>query len=197
MQTSAPTANALKIPVYIENGVSEWYSPVVPGTGLHPLPPPASKLAELFPSFGIHPNGWNPPTYIPDRKGETLDGVHDRCHTFLSAFVPRVEQLDNGRHKIVMLVSHAATVIALTRTLVGDREFPMRVACCSLTTLKRDESDRHKSVGVWNVNDLAACHFLKGGVERDWGFEDVELTNGEVCSFKVYNNILLMECFYR
>jgi len=106
--------------------------------------------------------------------------IHDRCRAFLSAFIPRVEQLDQGKHTRILLVSHAATVIALTRELVGDRELPMRAACCSLTTLERSEQDKNQTVGVWKVKELAVGHYLKGGLERDWGFEDAIVQDGQV-----------------
>lgn len=91
-----------------------------------------------------------------------------------------MEQLHGGKHRKILLVSHAATVIALTRELMGDGALPMRVACCSLTTLKRPKEDVHQAVGVWMAQDLAVGHFLRGGLERDWGLEDVELNGREV-----------------
>jgi len=98
----------------------------------------------------------------------------------LSAFLPRAEQLAGGKHTKILLVSHAATVIALARELVGDRSLAMRVATCSLTTVARKQEDAAQAVGVWKAQGLAEGHFLKGGLERDWGFEDIEVAHGEV-----------------
>ncbi|KAG8696276.1 hypothetical protein FRC09_008611 [Ceratobasidium sp. 395] len=69
-----------------------------------------------------------------------------------------------------MLVSHAATAIALVRSLVGDKRLPLRVGTCTLSTLNRAEGSQWESEGV-----LAGADFLPNGVERDWGFEDVQL----------------------
>jgi transcription factor C subunit 7 len=180
LQTSAPVASALDLPVYVENGLSEWYSSVVPGTGLHPIPPPAEALSASFPALRIDAAAWPKPTWVPSRKGEKVDEVHDRCQGFLSAFIPRAEQLLGGGHKKILLVSHAAIVIALARELIGDRSLHMRVACCSLTTLVRKPEDAAHVIGVWESRGLAEGDFLKGGLERDWGFEDIELNNREV-----------------
>ncbi|KAF8528138.1 histidine phosphatase superfamily [Hysterangium stoloniferum] len=179
LQTALPVATALDIPIYIENGVSEWFSPIIPGSGLHPIPPPAPTLANSFPFLRIDPASWSP-TYIPSRKGETLIELHDRCRDFLEAFIPRVESLSGGKHKNILIVSHAATVIALVRALAGKPEMVMRVACCSLTTLERPREREGKNVGVWKVGKLTDGVFLTNGLERDWGFEDVVFCGQEV-----------------
>ena len=184
MQTSAPVAAALDLPVYVENGLAEWYSSVIPGTGLHPIPRPTESLAASFPALRIDVSDWPRPTWLPSRKGESLDQVHDRCQGFLRAFLPRAEELAGRRHKKILLVSHAGIVIALARELMGDRNLSFRAACCSLTTLVRRPEHAAHAVGVWQSRGLAEGDFLKGGLERDWGFEDVELNDHEVCTHK-------------
>ncbi|CAE6534147.1 unnamed protein product [Rhizoctonia solani] len=164
LQTTNPTSEVLGIPIYVEHGLSEWYSPVTPGTGLHPRPQSAETLKQYFPS--IDPS-WES-IYYPDRRGETVKGVHDRCAEFLDAFITRIENHPTfGAHKNILLVSHAATCAALVRCLVNDRELPIRVGTCSLSILERTEDDRWVPQG-----ELAEAKFLPGGVERDWGFED-------------------------
>ncbi|KAF8501901.1 histidine phosphatase superfamily [Gautieria morchelliformis] len=179
LQTSAPVAAALDVPVYVDNGLSEWFRPVVPGTGLHPIPPPAETAALAFPSLHIDAAAWQP-TWVPSRKGESVEELHNRCQGFLRAFIPRTEQLHGGRHMVILLVSHAATAIALTREFVGDRNLSMRAACCSLTTLTRPPARSAQAVGVWQSRGLATGDFLRGGLERSWGFEDVELDDHQV-----------------
>jgi len=179
LQTSTPVAASLDLPVYVENGLSEWFTTVKPGTGLHPIPLPAETLSATFPAMRIDAAAWQS-TWVPSRKGENVEEVHNRCHGFLHTFIPRAEQLNDGRHKVILLVSHAAPVIALTRELVGDRSLSMRVACCSLTTLVRMPEDSAQAVGAWQPRSLARGDFLQGGLERSWGFEDVELNNHQV-----------------
>ncbi|KAF8711063.1 Phosphoglycerate mutase-like protein, partial [Rhizoctonia solani] len=157
-------------------GLSEWYSPVIPGTGLHPRPHDATTLKQYFPS--IDPS-WES-IYYPDRHGETVKGVHDRCAEFLDALVARIEQHPTlSKHKSILLVSHAATCAALVRHLVNDRELPIRVGTCTLSILKRNNnsSDGPKWIPQ---GTLAGADFLPGGVERDWGFEDAIIKHGEV-----------------
>jgi transcription factor C subunit 7 len=98
-----------------------------------------------------------------------MEGFHTRCHDFVSAFIPRIERHPTlKRHKNIMLVSHAATTIALVKSLVGNRKLPLRVGTCTLSTLARVGKE-----GIqWEGKVLGRGDFLPNGVERDWGFED-------------------------
>ncbi|KZS93003.1 phosphoglycerate mutase-like protein [Sistotremastrum niveocremeum HHB9708] len=175
LQTSVPCAEALGLPIYVEHGLSEWYSPVAPGTGLHPRPSLPPDLLKYVP--GIDPS-WTP-TWIPSRQGETVEEVHSRVGGFLSLFVPRVQNAFG--HKHILLISHAATVIALTRELVGNRDLSFRVGCCSVTAVAADRSNQKGVLGSWALKQLASADHLSGGVARDWGFEDIRVsTNGLV-----------------
>ena len=249
--TCLPIADALSLPLYVEFGLSEWYSPVTLGTGLHPRPTPADDLQRYFPrpSHGsstdtdtdvnrdANANGsyidprWTP-TYLVTRKGESVAEVYARCEEFLRAFIGRVEgrrpslspstsalaavpSVDDGEdgeyrehgagvgvgHERVLLVSHAATTIVLTRALTGNAG-GMRVGCCTLTTLERAASaaalpapptltpaaalvsSTARDVigrGEWTVRGaLADGAFLAGGAERCWGMGDVETHAGVV-----------------
>lgn len=156
-------------------GLSEWYSPVVPGTGLHPRPAPASLLRSHFPDID---DSWSSIWY-PSRKGEDVDECHDRCRGFLSALIPEIERRYGDKHTRILLVSHAATIIALARELHGNRTLPLRVGCCTVSELSPG-SRGNAAVGTWKVKRLADGSFLKEGTQRDWGFEDIEIANGKV-----------------
>ena len=84
------------------------------------------------------------------------------------------------QHKVIMLVSHAGTIIALARSLYGDRGLSIRVGCCSLTEFARKEGEGRKVIGGWEAKKLADGAHLKEGAPREWGFEDVELAHGKV-----------------
>ena len=157
-------------------GLGEWYSPVVPGTGLHPRPSSASTLKQWLPA--IDPAGWST-TWYPSRRGEDVEEIHDRVDGYLSVFIPHLERV-YPQHKVIMLVSHAATTIALVRTLLGDRNFALRVGCCSLSEFVRKEAEDWKVVGGWEAKKLADGEHLKDGAQRDWGFEDIKIANGKV-----------------
>ena len=156
-------------------GLSEWYSPVTPGSGLHPRPAPAHELQQYFPE--IDPS-WSSIWY-PSRKGEDVDECHDRTAGLLEALVPEVERRFAGRHKRILLVSHAATIIALNHSLLGDREVPMRIGCCSLTEMRRKEEEE-RVVGGWTPLRVGDGRHMKEGSTREWGFEDVMVKDGKV-----------------
>ena len=101
-----------------------------------------------------------------------MEEIHDRTDGYLSVFIPHVERL-YPQHKVIMLVSHAAPIIALIRSLHGDRKLPVRVGCFSLTVLVRKEGEDCKVIGGWEVKKLADGAHLESGALRDWGFEDM------------------------
>jgi len=87
-------------------------------------------------------------------------------------------------------VSHAATVITLVRSLVGNRDLPLRVGCCTLTELvpKVEEENggvggggTQRGIGTWDAKKLAdGSHLPEGGDLREWGFEHIEIEAGKV-----------------
>lgn len=183
MQTVNPTANALDLPINVEHGLAEWYSPVKAGTGLHPSPVPADKLVQFFdkidPSYA--------PTFLVTRKGESVPDLYKRGEDFLTAFIQRLERTTSAEgHERILLVTHAATVITLAQALLGDASIgkALRVGCCTLSTFDRvPDAEEGALLGgsVWTPRgQLAVAHFLTNGVERDWGMNDIEVRDGIV-----------------
>ncbi|KAF7784351.1 hypothetical protein Agabi119p4_516 [Agaricus bisporus var. burnettii] len=180
LQTALPVAQTLGLPLLVEHGLSEFYCPTIPGTGLHPRPSSATSLksfiAEIDPEWSS--------LWYPSQKGETVSEVHDRTDAFLQVFIPQIEHTYAGKHTNILLVGHAATVIALTRSLMGDRELPLRVGCCSLTELVPKVQDStcatQEVLGAWEAKKLADGKHLEDGAMRDWGFEDLEIEAGKV-----------------
>jgi transcription factor C subunit 7 len=116
---------------------------------------------------------------MPPRTGEEVEAVHQRAADFLQLFIITLEQRWPGIHKQVVLMSHAATVIALARALTSDRNLSLRVGCCSVTELVRP-ADAKRILGGWEARRLNDGTFLKDGTGRDWGFEDIEIADGKV-----------------
>ena len=106
--------------------------------------------------------------------------MHDRAGEFLELLHARLEQVRDKGHTKILLVSHAATVIALARELLNDRKLPLRIGCCSLTILKRKDGQSGLK-GAYEAFTLGSGDHLSQGASRDWGFEDIEVgESGEV-----------------
>ncbi|EJD03940.1 phosphoglycerate mutase-like protein [Fomitiporia mediterranea MF3/22] len=175
LQTAIPVSESLQVPIYVEHGLSEWYSPAMPGTGLHPRPFAARKLKSYIPQ--IDPS-W-PSVWYPSRRGELVEEVHDRMGDCLEVLHAAIEQQFPEQHKRILLVSHAATVIAATRELVGSRDLPLRIGCCSITILQRKKGQTDVR-GAYDAVKLGSGEHLEQGASRDWGFEDIVIKDGKV-----------------
>jgi len=134
--------------------------------------------------------------WYPSRKGEGVAAFHDRLAGFVTVLVPEVQRRFSAAHKRILLVTHAATAIALTRELVDDRALSFRAACCSLTVLVRKDAPAGDSapsprriVGDWTAKLLADGAHLKDGLQRPWGFQDAVITNGEVGVIPIANSL--------
>jgi len=175
LQTAKPTAVALGLPLYVEHGIAEWYSPVKPGTGLHPRPSSATALKAHFSEID---ESWTSIWY-PSRKGESVKGVHKRTAEFLEAFLPELERRHPRKHTNILIFTHGATKITLIRELVGDESLPIRVGCCSLSIMERKRNAK-KVVGGWDALVVGDGTYLADGTSREWGFDDIEVANGMV-----------------
>jgi transcription factor C subunit 7 len=95
---------------------------------------------------------------------------------FTDVFLSEVEQrLPVEKHARILLVSHAAPVVALARGLVGDKDLPFRPGCCSLTEIVPKD-------GGWAVAVLGGgAHLSETSTDwRPWGFVDLESNYGKV-----------------
>jgi len=153
----------------------------VPGSGLHPRPGSTESLKQHFAEVDT---SWNT-LYYPSRKGETVQELHNRIDTFTTTFVPAViQRLPLEKHRRLLLVTHAATTIALIHSFLGDRDMYIKVGCCSLSELERKTIEEGVSdkqvIGAWKPLSLASGDHLQGGSSREWGFEDIEVEKGRV-----------------
>ena len=194
LQTAKPVSEALDVPIFVDHGatditslpfypsqsrkgISEWYSYVKPGTGLHPRPALPTTLKRFFLEIS---DSWSP-LYFPTRKGESVEELHDRVGSFLELMHQRLEAPTSKQHTKVLLVSHAATVIALAHELLDDRDREMRIGCCTLTTLRRKDNPDSVKGSYTDEAVASAAHLKRQDDLRDWGFQDIVLdTSGEV-----------------
>ncbi|KAI1660373.1 phosphoglycerate mutase-like protein [Daldinia decipiens] len=116
--------------IRVDLGLSEWY-------GLahfeHPSSAPLNKLQSLFPELDAS-YASSPP---PSRYGETLPQLHDRVAQAIDFIIRRSDQ---EGHKVVLVCTHAAVVIALGRVLTGQTEKDFGAFTCGLSKYRRQRS---------------------------------------------------------
>ncbi|SCZ91517.1 BZ3500_MvSof-1268-A1-R1_Chr1-2g01461 [Microbotryum saponariae] len=170
LQTSTPVAEALGWPILVEHGLAEWYLPV--RRGLHPRSLPASELIEWIPR--IAPTAHSSLLY-PSQRGETPHQLHERTTQVLTLLINHINSSPDPP-KTIILFTHAATLIALGRTLIDDRECFVKAATCSVSRyeLVKGKQKERDGLGRWEIKMNGDTSFLKGGEERHWDFSFVE-----------------------
>ncbi len=191
IQTINPTLDLLeqanpsqKLKVRGDNGIGEWY-----GTARFDHPSPASPelLNSLFPRYDKEYK----PTIVPSVNGETIKDLHDRVAYALHNII---EQSDKDGVKAVIICTHAASLLAIGRALVGrmpenieEQDFRPFTSGLSKfvrksagkveveqwkgteTSIPRIEWRGGKGVGGgWDCEINGDCSFLSGGEERGW-----------------------------
>lgn len=204
VQTATPTAEALGLPIFIEPGLAEWYLPV--RRGLHPELANASFLKRYFPLVDDTPSSssaspaaphdpWAP-LLTPPRTGESIRAVHARCAALSSALVSALEA--RGAKKVVVF-SHAATVIALSRAFARDvppellrgveagqveplgewrdeERLSVGAATCSVSKFVNARGNKEDEGEVeWTREWDGRTDFMERGEERRWDFTFVEV----------------------
>ncbi|WFD31717.1 hypothetical protein MSPP1_002756 [Malassezia sp. CBS 17886] len=171
--TAVPVAEALGVEFAVEPGLAEWFAPVWPAdSGVHPSPP-AARHVRACPD-GVSAR-WDPLLY-PDPQGESMDALHVRMYESFRRLRARCEGWGVER---VLLVSHAASSIALGRMLqtggsLAGATHDVRAGTASVSKYVRDERSE-RWTQVYNGN----TDFLPGGSEREWDFSFVPSNNTE------------------
>lgn len=155
--------------MHVEFGIAEFFQTVIPGTGLHPRPPCAKVLKEHFPLIDLETHS-SSPLLIAPQTGESFQGIHDRALAFLRLLAAHL-RAQHPEVRSVLLVSHAATVIALGRALLGDtaQTREVRAGTCSLSSYRRT-GGVDGELGEWECTRNGDTSFLKGGEQRNWHF---------------------------
>lgn len=183
----------------LENGVGEWY-----GTARfdHPSPASTSLLSSLFPEDIVDET--YSPTIIPSTNGESIRSLHDRCAYALHRLI---ERSDAEGVEAICICTHAASLIAIGRVLVGRmpthiEEEDFRPFTCGLSVFTRKSSTTSSTDigtwqgegheipqiqweegngvgGGWEVSVNGDCSFLSGGEERGWRFSGDESFHSE------------------
>lgn len=164
VQTSTPISKVLNIPINVDNGVGEWYKP-----SRSVIPEPASL--ELLNKFFDDLNQEWTSTLTASNKGETEAEILLRCGLFWKQFIAKIDA-QYPEVKCILIVTHAATKIALGMSLLGfqnvrdtidiDGEAFIRSGACSLDTYDYKDG--------WKLTSNGQTHFLEKGEEMSWNF---------------------------
>lgn len=106
----------------------EWFGPT--SYFEHPSPSPPSELHTHFPTLlHEHHEHLYKPHIVPSTRGETISQLHDRLATALAGIIADVDREvaelesslrpEDRTSKSVLIVSHAAPLIAIGRALTG------------------------------------------------------------------------------
>ena len=161
VQTIAYTADALEMPIYIENGIGEWYGVT---TGQHPSPATKHVLHGFFPRVDLAYE----PSLVPTTKGETMEDIHERVKKAIALVI---EDAEAHGCRTIVLCTHAATNIALGRALTGNPTFDVRTGTCSLGKYVRLPGNNAAAASRWRCELNGDCSFLTNGEERNWYFD--------------------------
>lgn len=175
LETSEPTKKKLDLPLYVDNGVGEWYRP---DREIIPRPAPYSALNKLF--NGMITSEWDP-SITPSSKGETKEQIFERCNQFWEVFVPRVEKAFPDV-ECILIVTHAATKAALGMNLLGfpnaivpidDEGTVIRNGSCSIDKFELVKDDAETFYGKeWKLSMNGNTDFLDKGEEMNWDFRN-------------------------
>lgn len=185
VETIHPTAKKLGLNVHPERGLGEWFKP---NREIIPVPADHSILNKFFDSVPSDMD-WLWDTVIPNISGETEDSIFKRCQKFWDLFIPKFE-VKHPNVECIVLVTHAATKIALGMSLAGYsnvRDYLIEKdggdgkttriggSTCSVDGYKRVDDIDPKN---WNLFMNAETSFLSLGAEMDWHFATSQFEAG-------------------
>jgi transcription factor C subunit 7 len=184
VETIHPTADRLNLQVHPERGLGEWFKP---DRAIIPVPASHETLNSFFNTVPSKMD-WVWDTVIPSLSGETEESIFTRCQNFWVAFIPKFEEQYPNIESIV-LVTHAATKIALGMALAGysgvrdylgekdggdGKTTRIGGSTCSVDGYKRvGEDSQH-----WNMFMNAETSFLSMGAEMDWHYATSQFEAG-------------------
>ncbi|OUM53986.1 hypothetical protein BVG19_g3324 [[Candida] boidinii] len=176
IQTANPTANSLRIPIFLDKGVGEFYKK---DRAVIPEPASLKTLQTFFPNVS---NEWQWDTVVPSNSGEDESDIFNRCSQFWDVFFQKFEsQFPNI--ETVMFISHAATKIALGMTLLkgyesvrdelkdednvdGGESKVIKSGTCAIDKYVKDDANG----GRWSMKINGYTDYLEKGEEMNWHF---------------------------
>lgn len=177
VQTAQPIAEMLSIPIVLERGIGEWYKrgrPIVPEPANYELL--TKFFSKLNPELGWERDGL---AVIPNLEGESEEEIFERCSKFWASFLPEFERR-YPKVETVLLMTHAATKIALGMSLLGKTSVHdyldkdknrLRAGSCSLDKYIINEDEPLAGNSAWELKMNGNCEFLAKGEEMSWNFQ--------------------------
>ncbi|ODV96004.1 hypothetical protein PACTADRAFT_49425 [Pachysolen tannophilus NRRL Y-2460] len=176
IQTSKPVSEKLGLKINLERGIGEWFRP---DREIIPEPGDVNKMSSFFKGYINEEYDANSLGIIPSLKGESEQDVFNRCKKFVEIFIPFIDR-KYPQVESVLLVTHAATKIALGMALLGyqgvkqklepkdiiNGDDRLRTGSCSL-----DEFERDTNSNSWKLLMNGNTDFLSEGEEMNWNFE--------------------------
>ncbi|KAL6047731.1 C6 zinc cluster transcription factor-like protein [Balamuthia mandrillaris] len=154
--TAHEVAEALGLPVCIEPGLGEWMSHTIPQR----LSP--EELKHVFERVDVDYKALIPTTGL-----ENAAALHRRCERLAALIEERHFAAAEQEEKspVLLLVGHAASVIAICRALLREPDLDCYPGACSLTKVVRYSSEES-----WTLEQAWDCSHLSTGVEKPWRF---------------------------
>eukprot|EP00761_Pharyngomonas_kirbyi_P014243 gb/GECH01014273.1/.p1 GENE.gb/GECH01014273.1/~~gb/GECH01014273.1/.p1 ORF type:complete len:222 (+),score=57.02 gb/GECH01014273.1/:1-666(+) len=146
------TANAIAAGSYVsevklEAGIGEWFGSHAPALE----PPPLEYLASL----AAVDLSYESRMHAPYGNAETEEQLHIRAGTVLEHIVN--DFLEDGN---IVLVTHGATAIALSRALLNNPRLNVRTGAGSISVMEYS--------GVWDMTANGSTDHLSGGEQYNY-----------------------------
>ncbi|KAK9375234.1 histidine phosphatase superfamily [Lipomyces chichibuensis] len=178
LQTICELSDMLELDIRPENGFGEWYGRT---RKTHPRAASKEMLKSFFPRVSLDYE----PIAVPSTDGETIQELHERAKSVLAAMIRDCNE-NHPTITTVVICTHAATIIALGRALVGDELYEVRSGTCSISVYDADPSDN--SIGKWKCLMNGSTSHLACGEERHWSFETGEYDFLDVQAYQERND---------
>jgi len=120
-------------------------------------PLPIDQLAARFPRID---KSYQQTVNLPPALNR--EELHNWCKETITKIAKRFP------NETIIIVTHAAPLIALTRGLLGP-EYPIRTGVCSVSKLVYNTPEG-KEEGQWIVEANGGCHHLSRGEQFHWTF---------------------------
>lgn len=178
IQTVEPLASALDIEIIPEPGLGEWYGM---NRSDDPRPASPSELRRFYPHIDLD----HETICTPESSGESIEQLYARSVFVLSNLIRDLDN-DPAQPESVLLCTHAASLVALSRVLAGSiPEDPATVDFIAYTScITRFE--RHDPVPV---QTLRTSNTPGPNLTRDW-VVDGSLGGSWTCVVNGYGGFL-------